>query len=47
MSGFNYPQEVDTFSVLRNALTEFKPLKLVDFQDTIFNNEKELSYENL
>ena len=40
MRGMNYPQEVDTFAVLRNALTEFKPLKLVDFQEQMLNNDK-------
>lgn len=40
MRELNYPQAVDTFSVLRNALTEFKPLKLVDFQNKMINNDK-------
>ena len=40
MKELNYPQEVGTFSVLRNALTEFRPLKLVDFRDGMLNNDK-------
>jgi len=40
MKGLNYPQEVNTFGILHNALTEFKPLKLVDFQNGMINNDK-------
>ena len=32
--------EVSVFSMLRKQLTEFKPLKLVDFQDKMLNNDK-------
>lgn len=32
--------EVSVFSILRKQLTEFKPMKLVDFQDKMLNNDK-------
>jgi len=33
-------KEVSVFSMLRKQLTEFKPLKIVDFQDKMLNNDK-------
>lgn len=34
------PMVKDTFGTIRNHLNEFKPLKLVDFQDEMLNNDK-------
>jgi len=33
MFSLNYPQKGNSFAVLRHCLEEFKPLKLVDFQE--------------
>lgn len=33
-------KKVDVFSTLRKELTDFKPLKIVDFQDKMINNDK-------
>jgi len=40
MKKLKQTNEVSLFSMLRNQLTEFKPLKLVDFQDKMLNNDK-------
>jgi len=37
LSGVN---EIGIFSMLRKQLTEFKPMKIVDFQDKMLNNDK-------
>ncbi len=34
------PITKDIFGVIRNHLTTFEPLKLVDFQDQMLNNDK-------
>ncbi len=34
------PQAKDTFGIIRTHLSEFKPLKLVDFQEEMLNNDK-------
>lgn len=34
------PKVVNPFAVLRNSLEDFKPLKLVDFQSNMLNNDK-------
>ena len=40
---FNLPATRSPFGVIREHLTRFEPLKLVDFQDKMINNDK---YEN-
>ena len=41
MNSFNYTQNKSSpFQVIKNAINEFKPLKLVDYQDELLNNDK-------
>ena len=41
MNGFSYPKDrPSSFGVIRDAINEFKPLKLVDFQEEMINNDK-------
>jgi len=40
MKKLNYTDEISVFSLLRKQITEFKPLKLLDFQDKMLNNVK-------
>lgn len=39
-SSINLPKSRDVFEVLRKQLTAFKPLRLLDFQDKMINNDK-------
>lgn len=39
-TNIHLPKIQDTFGTLRKHLTEFKPLKLVDFQNQMLNNDK-------
>lgn len=38
LKGFAYPEKPDSFTFLRNAVTEFKPLKMFDFKAKAVNN---------
>ena len=38
LEGFVYPQKPDSFTFLRSAVTEFKPLKMFDFMAETVNN---------
>lgn len=41
INSFSYPKnKPSTFETLRNAINEFKPMKLVDFQAKMLNNDK-------
>lgn len=41
LNGYNYPKNaLDVFKPIRDSIKEFKPLKLVDFQDKMINNDK-------
>jgi len=41
IDSFNYPKNtLPVFETIRNSINEFKPLKLVDFQDKVLNNDK-------
>lgn len=40
MKNLNQVNKVSVFSMLKKQLTEFKPMKLVDFQDKMLNNDK-------
>lgn len=40
MKKLNYTNEISVFSLLRKQITDFKPLKLVDFQNKMLNNDK-------
>lgn len=41
INGFHYPKTaLPIFEPIRNAINEFKPLKLLDFQDKMLNNDK-------
>lgn len=40
-NSFNYPKTaLPIFEPIRNSITKFKPLKLLDFQDEMINNDK-------
>ena len=40
MKGFGSTDEVSVFSLLRKQINVFEPLKLVDFQEQMLNNDK-------
>lgn len=40
MKKLNYTDEISVFSLLRKQITKFEPLKLVDLQDKMLNNDK-------
>lgn len=41
MNSYNYPKSnFSAFQIIRNSIEEFKPLKLLDFQDKMINNDK-------
>lgn len=41
MNSYNYPKTaLPIFEPIRNAINEFKPFKLLDFQDKMLNNDK-------
>lgn len=40
MKKLNYTDEISVFSLLRKQITNFEPMKLLDFQDKMLNNDK-------
>lgn len=41
MNAFNYPKNtIDVFTPIRSSLEEFKPLRLIDFEAEMINNDK-------
>lgn len=40
MKKLNYTDEISVFSLLKKQITDFKPMKLLDFQNKMLNNDK-------
>jgi len=40
MKKLKQTNEISVFSMLKKQLTEFKPMKMLDFQDKMLNNDK-------